>query len=86
MGLAAVALHNISLEMGDILPRSMDLTVDPATNKRTDREEVAAILDLTNRNQRNYTGDKTATAIRKSLRTFFLGRKNNTMDLNKIIM
>ena len=63
MGLAAVVLHNICLEMGDILPSSMDLTVDRATNKRRDREEVAAILDLTDRNQRNYTGVKTATAI-----------------------
>ena len=34
LGLAAVVLHNISLEMGDILPRSMDLTVDPAANKK----------------------------------------------------
>ena len=64
-------LHNIYLEMGDILPRSMDLNVDPATNKRRDRKEVAAILNLTNRNQRNYTGDKTANAIRESLTTFF---------------
>ena len=46
VGLAAVFLHNICLEMGDILPRSKDLTVDPATNKRKDREKVAAILDL----------------------------------------
>ena len=63
MGWAAVVLHNTCLEMGYILPRSMDFTVDPVTNKRRDREEVAAILDLTDRNQRNYTGVKTATAI-----------------------
>ena len=37
MGLAAVVLYNICLEMGDILPRSMDLTADPVTNKRRDR-------------------------------------------------
>ena len=54
MGLAAIVLHNICLEMGDILPKSMDLTVDPPSNKRRDREEVAAILNLTSRNQRNY--------------------------------
>ena len=46
MDFVAVVLHNICLEMGDILPRSKDLTVDPATNKRKDREKVAAILDL----------------------------------------
>ena len=71
MDFVAVVLHNICLEMGDILPRSMDLTIDPATNKRRDREEVAAILDLTDRRQKNYTRDKTTTAIRESLTTFF---------------
>ena len=50
MGLAAVVLDKICLEMGDSLPRSMDLTVDPATNKRRNREEVAVILDLAHRN------------------------------------
>ena len=77
MGLAAVVLHNICLEMGDILPRIMDLTVDPAKNKRRDREEVATILDLTDRNQRNYTRDKTATTIRESLTTFFWEEKQH---------
>ena len=77
MVLAVVVLHNICLEMGDILPRSKDLTVDPATNKRRDREEVATILDLTDRNQRNYTRDKTATTIRESLTTFFWEEKQH---------
>ena len=57
VGLAAV-LHNICLEMGYILPRSMDLTVDPATNKRRGREEVAAILDLIDRYQKSYKAGK----------------------------
>ena len=77
MGLAAVVLHNICLEMENILPRSMDLIGDPATNKRREREEVAAILDLTHRNQRNYTGDKTATDIRESLTTFVWEEKQH---------
>ena len=34
VGLAAVVLLNVCLEMGDILPRSMDLTVGPAANKK----------------------------------------------------
>ena len=34
MALAAVVLLNVCLEMEDILPRSMDLTVDPAANKK----------------------------------------------------
>ena len=77
MGLAAVVLHNICLDMGDILPRSMDLTADPVTNKRRDREEVAATVDLTDRNQRNYMGYKTATAIRESLTTLFWEEKQH---------
>ena len=44
---------------------------------RRDSEEVAAILDLPDRNQRNYTGDKTATAIRESLTTFFWEEKQH---------
>ena len=50
--IASVVLHNLCLELGDMLPRSMDLTVDAPTNKRRDREEVADILDLTNRKQK----------------------------------
>ena len=85
MDLAIVVFHKICLEMGDILRRSMDLLFNPATNKRRDRKEVAAVLDLTGRNQRNYTGDKTATAIRECLTTFF-GKKKNTKGLKKVIM
>ena len=41
---------------------------------RRDRKEVAAIVDLTNRNQRNYMGDKT---IRESLTTLFWDEKQH---------
>ena len=75
MGLTAVVLHNICLEIGDTVARNMDLTVDPSSNKRRVREEVAAILDLIDRNQRNYTGHKTATAIRESLTNFLREEK-----------
>ena len=52
----------------------MDSTIDTATNMRRDRKEVAAIVDLTNRNQRNYMGDKT---IRESLTTLFWDEKQH---------
>ena len=77
MGLASVVLHNLCLEMGDMLPRSMDLTVDPITNKRRDRNEVANILNLTNRHQKNYSTDIPATLIRKTLTTFFWDEKQS---------
>ena len=44
---------------------------------RRDRKEVAAIVNLTNRNQRNYMGDKTATAIRESLTTLYWEEKQH---------
>ena len=53
----------------------MDSTIDTARNMRRDRKEVAATVDLTNRNQRNYMGNKTATAIRESLTTLFWEEK-----------
>ena len=74
MGLATAVLHNICLELGDTVASSMDLTVDTATNKRRDKEKVVAILD-TDRNQRNYTGDKTANAITECLTAFLGGEK-----------
>ena len=55
----------------------LDSTIDTATNMRRDRKEVAAIVDLTNRNQRNYMGDKTATGIRESLTTLFWEEKQH---------
>ena len=77
MGLAAIVLHNICLEFGDTLPRSNDLTVDPATNKRRDSNEIANILDLTDRNQKNYVIDKSAKAIQESLTELFWEEKQN---------
>ena len=51
---------------------------------RRDRKEVAAIVNLTNRNQRNYMGDKTATAIRESLTTFFWEHKGFKQNDNVV--
>lgn len=39
------------------------------TRKMT--EEIAAILELIVRNQKNFVGDKNSTAIMESLATFF---------------
>ena len=75
MGLAAVVLYNICLEMGDILPRSMDLTADPVTNKRRDREEVAATVDLTDRNHTELYGRQNRYCHQRIFNNFILGRK-----------
>ena len=33
-GLACVVLHNLCIELGDLVPRKFDLTLDHASNKR----------------------------------------------------
>ena len=77
MGLAVVVLHNICISAGDILPRSMDLTVDAATNIR--RDEIASILDLTDRHQKNYISDSSARSITQALTEIFWEEKENCL-------
>ena len=52
MGLACVVLHNICIEQGDIIPRNIDLSVDPVTNKRRPQTELRDVLQMTNINRR----------------------------------
>ena len=40
VGLASIVLHNICIEMGDIIPRNIDLTIDPVRNKRRRIERI----------------------------------------------
>ena len=75
MGLAAVVLHNLCLEFGDMLSRGFDLTVDPTTNIRRSRDEIADVLDLTDCNQINYLLEKSAKAIRETLTELFWDEK-----------
>ena len=39
-GLASVVLHDLCIELGDLVPRKFDLTLDYAANKRLSPEEV----------------------------------------------
>ena len=66
-GLASIVLHNICIEMGDIIPRNIDLTIDPSSNKRRPRNELREVLQMTDINQR-YLGTNSAEA--KSIRDF----------------
>ena len=43
---ACIVLHNICIECNDQMPAGSDLTVDPATNKRRDREKVRRLLKM----------------------------------------
>ena len=56
--LECIVLHNICFECDDQMPAGSDLTVDPATNKRRDREKVRRLLKMkecgTIKRQRKY--------------------------------
>ena len=70
-GLASIVLHNICIEMGDIIPRNIDLTIDPSSNKRRPRNELTEVIQMTDINQR-YFGTNSAKA--KSIRDFLAER------------
>ena len=79
MSLACVILHNICIERGDMIPRNIDLTVDQATNKRRDRDEIRDLLDLTNSHTKNYElGRKSCLAVRNAITESFWKEKKNT--------
>ena len=42
--LACMVLHNICLDMGDTLPSKLDLTIDPTTQQKRDRNAIHDIL------------------------------------------
>ena len=44
--LACMVLHNICISQGDILPRTLDVTIDPNTNQRRESSEIRDILHM----------------------------------------
>ena len=44
--LACVVLHNICISKGDTLPRTLDVTIDPNTNRRRESSENRDILHM----------------------------------------
>ena len=53
-GLSCVVLHNLCIELGDLVPRNFDLTLDHASNKRLSPEELRDVLALTNSRQKHF--------------------------------
>ena len=45
--LAWMVLHNICIDRGDTLSKQLDLTLDPVTNPRRDRNQVGELLQMT---------------------------------------
>ena len=44
MGLVCLVLHNLCIELGDMIPRNWDMTVDHVTNKRRPQNEIRDVL------------------------------------------
>ena len=78
--LASSVLHNICIKRGDIITRSMDLTVDHATNKRRSRDEINNILHLTisEPNLKDTNNSKLANEIRDMIHEEFWNEKQLT--------
>ena len=62
-GLASIVLYNVCIEMGDIIPRNIDLTIDSSNNKRRPRNELREIIQMADQ---IYFGTNSAEA--KSIR------------------
>ena len=62
-GLSSVVLHNLCIELGDLVPRKFDLTLDHAANKRLSPEEVRDVLALRNTKQKNFEINKKSASV-----------------------
>ena len=72
--LACIVLHNICIERGDMISRKLDLTFDPLTNNRRDRDEIRRLLLMRNC-QRVNDNSYQASCIRNTLSQMFWREK-----------
>ena len=72
--LACIVLHNICIERGDTISRKLDLTFDPLTNNRRDRDEIHRLLLMRNW-QRVNDNSYQASCIRNALSQMFWREK-----------
>lgn len=56
--LACMVLHNICIERGDSISRKLDLSVDPTTQEKRDREEIRKLLQMTDCRSSKDTSDE----------------------------
>ena len=45
--LACMVLHNVCIERGETISKKLNLTIDPVTNQRRDRERIRELLQMT---------------------------------------
>ncbi|XP_066028735.1 uncharacterized protein [Pocillopora verrucosa] len=72
--MACIVLHNICINHGDSMSRKMDLTIDPATGERRDREVIRNLLQMV-RSPPVRDSCHQATLIRNCLSDKFLREK-----------
>ena len=53
-----MVLHNICIERGDSISRKLDLSVDPTTQEKRDREEIRKLLQMTDCRSSKDTSDE----------------------------
>ena len=56
--LACMVLQNICIERGDSISRKLDLSVDPTTQEKRDREEIRKLLQMTDCRSSKDTSDE----------------------------
>lgn len=74
--LACIILHNICIERGDTISKKLDLSIDPATNGRRNRDVIRRQLDMTNC-QRVRDNSCQAARIRSALSQMFWEEKQD---------
>ena len=64
-----IKTYSLCIELGDLVPRKSDLTLDHAANKRLSPEEVRDVLALRNTKQKNFEINKKSAsfAVRNAL-------------------
>ena len=80
--LACMVLHNICISKGDVLPRTLDVTIDPNTNQKRESSEIRDILHMMDPSKpRNY--EKRACRIRDTLANRFWLEKQAINEQNE---
>ena len=64
--LVCIVLHNICINRGKTISRELDLTLDPVTNQRRDRNRITELLQMTSC-EKIRDSSKEANAVRDAL-------------------
>ena len=82
--LACMVLHNVCIDRGDTISKKMNLTVDPVTNQRQDRQQICELLQITscekNRDEFSLRADHGRPAVNDVPLTHPLPRFSRHLD------